>query len=97
VASRTPGTSSKATFYYGALNGAQNVGDGTGGQLLEVSATNEGGAVAYVTVADANRTHRKVAVPATGNWEWRPIDGVQFDGQLTVTTTAALDVSVRIA
>lgn len=95
--SRTPGTSSKRPFYYSALNGAQNVGTEADGQLLEVSATNEGGAVAYVTVSDANGNLRKIAVPPADTREWRPIDGAAFVGQLSVTTTAALDVTVRTA
>ena len=97
MASRVPGTASKRPFYYPALAAAQNVDDALGGMLLEVSATNEGGAVAYITVADAAGVLRKMAVPPADTREWRPIDGAAFTGQLTVTPSAALDVTVRTA
>ena len=98
--SRIPGVPSKRPFYFGALNGAQNVDNvapDAGGCLLEVSANNGTGGALTVTVADGTGTLRKFTVPANGNWEWRPIDGATYYGQLTVTTSGALDVTVRTA
>jgi len=97
---RIPGTPSSRPLYTAAQNGAANYGPPNatgGGHVLEVSANNSGGAAVVVTVADTTGTFKKFTVPANASGSWEPRDGCAYAGQLTVTTSAALDVTVRLA
>ncbi|TAM90624.1 hypothetical protein EPN42_05635 [bacterium] len=95
---RSPGQPSQRPFYYPALAAAQNVGGVNGGILLGLYATNEGASTAYLTVADSNGTLYKIAVPAGQTVPIRGVsDGREYSGQLSITPSAALDVTVELA
>lgn len=94
--SRVPGVSSNKT-YFDALTASQNVGPTDGGQLVEVSCSNEGGAAAVVSVSDGGGIFKKIIVPAGGNGEYTPRDGVGYNGQLSVSSTNAVHATVRTA
>jgi|SRR5579872_2082383 len=96
---RSPGQPSQRPSYFSALAAQQNVGAANGGILLGVYATNEAASgVAYLSVADATGTLYKIAVPAQTTVPIRSLnDGRIYNGQLSVTPTSALDVTVEIA
>lgn len=94
--SRVPGIPSNKT-YFDALTAAQNVGPADGGHLVEVSCSNEGASVAVVSIMDGGVVFKKLIVPVGGNSEYRPIDGVGINGQLSVSSTNAVHATVRTA
>lgn len=95
---RSSGQPSRRPFYYAALSGAQNVDSANGGILLGAMATNEGAAAAFLLIADASGNLFNLAVPPKQSQTLQPLpDGVAYLGQLVITASAALDVTVMLA
>jgi hypothetical protein len=95
VAFRQPGEPAARPFCYPALAAAQIVP--TASQtLLAVYAANKSGSVANLTVSDANGEIGSVQVAANSTQTLFGEPGVQFVGALTVTPSAALDVTVVV-
>mgnify|MGYP001181035471 CR=1 FL=1 len=100
MAFRNPGEPASRPFCYPALAAAQVVGAGStqavGPTLITIIAANKGASAANLTVTDNSGEIGSLQIPAGDTETIFSEPGITFVGQLTVTPSAALDVTVVV-
>jgi hypothetical protein len=95
VAFRQPGEPASRPAFFAAATSAQTV-QTTSNLLIIVIANNEGAAAATLTVADSVGPIGKITIPPNSSEQIFGEPGVSVRGPITVTPSAALDITVVV-